>query len=79
MTVVELIRDRIKHLDVQIKDSEQDYGLAISYYCGEVNSSTPLVNIFNVINHAAETKKLKYAKEELERILWMIEMKEKTT
>lgn len=79
MTVTELIKDRIKHLDVQIKDPEQDYGIAISSYCGEVKSNTPLVNVFNVVNHAAETKKLKYAKEELERILWLIEMKEKTT
>ena len=78
MTTAELIRDRIKHLDVQIKDSEQDYGIALSYYCGEVNSKTPLVNIFNVVNHAAETKKLKFAKEELEQILWMIEMGDKT-
>ena len=78
MTTADIIRDRIKHLDIRIKDSEQDYGIAISSYCVEVNHNTPLVNIFNVVNHAAEIKKLKFAKEELEQILWMIEMSDKT-
>ena len=78
MTINEIINDRIESINRQLKESEEDYISAKDYYLKEITETTPLVNIFNVVNHAAEIKKLKFAREQLKQILWMVEMSDKT-
>lgn len=77
MIATEIIKLSIESLDRQIADWEKSYTESIRSYCTEITVTTSLTNIFNVVNHASEIKKLKFAKEELKRILWMIEMQTK--